>query len=521
MLRLARFQGFPATLLKLALLFVVDLVGGLALVQSISIGSNFITAAIILILAAVNYVYLFRTKPHWKFLTPGLIFLASFVVTPIIYTVVMSGFNFTTGNEITKPDAIEALIASGYIEDVNGTAFDVTLGKNDSGEVTALMFNQNTNEIFSIDSTGPTFLEPEEVGFNEWGIPNSAPGFTAYSQKELNKLGDDILEYKFPLGDGSFAVMSFAELAVQLTQDLFYDAETDTITSVSKGITYVDNGNGNFANPDKPNKILFPGWRSANFPENFRELLLDPEVRGPFIGVFVWTIAFAFLSVFTTFIVGLTLALAMDKKIPGRRIYRSILILPYAIPGFLSILIWRGMFDFDFGVINSVLMNMDWISNPVNWFDDPWLARGIVILVNLWLGFPYMYLISSGALQAIPAELKEAAAIDGASAWQSFRLIVLPLLLQILYPLLISSFAFNFNNFNIIYLLTGGGPIDALAGERAGATDILISYAYKTAISNPNDQNFGLASAISLFMFLIVGVLSMWSLRKSKALEEF
>jgi arabinogalactan oligomer/maltooligosaccharide transport system permease protein len=166
-------------------------------------------------------------------------------------------------------------------------------------------------------------------------------------------------------------------------------------------------------------------------------------------------------------------------------------------------------------------MNMDWISNPVNWFDDPWLARGIVILVNLWLGFPYMYLISSGALQAIPAELKEAAAIDGASAWQSFRLIVLPLLLQILYPLLISSFAFNFNNFNIIYLLTAGGPIDALAGERAGATDILISYAYKTAISNPNDQNFGLASAISLFMFLIVGVLSMWSLRKSKALEEF
>ena len=139
-------------------------------------------------------------------------------------------------------------------------------------------------------------------------------------------------------------------------------------------------------------------------------------------------------------------------------------------------------------------------------------------MVNLWLGFPYFYLISSGALQAIPQELEEAASIDGASPKQIMRRIKMPLLLQILAPLLIASFAFNFNNFNIVYLLTGGGPTDVLSGKTAGATDILITYTYKTAFGS-NEQNLGLACAISMIMFIIVGALSMWSLRRSKVLE--
>jgi arabinogalactan oligomer/maltooligosaccharide transport system permease protein len=144
----------------------------------------------------------------------------------------------------------------------------------------------------------------------------------------------------------------------------------------------------------------------------------------------------------------------------------------------------------------------------------------VIIIVNLWLGFPYFYLICSGALQAIPTELEEAASLDGASTSQILRRIKLPLLLQILSPLLIASFAFNFNNFNIIYLLTGGGPTDVLAGKTAGATDILITYTYKTAFGS-NEQNLGLASAISVLIFFIVGGLSLWSLRRSKVLDTF
>ena len=142
-------------------------------------------------------------------------------------------------------------------------------------------------------------------------------------------------------------------------------------------------------------------------------------------------------------------------------------------------------------------------------------------MVNLWLGFPYFYLISSGALQAIPSELLEAASIDGANPRQIFRRITLPLLLQILSPLLIASFAFNFNNFNLIYLLTGGGPRAELDGELAGATDILISFTYKIAFGNASVQDLGLASAISLVIFILVGSISLYGLRKSKVLESF
>jgi arabinogalactan oligomer/maltooligosaccharide transport system permease protein len=203
----------------------------------------------------------------------------------------------------------------------------------------------------------------------------------------------------------------------------------------------------------------------------------------------------------------------MDKKMKGRAFYRAILILPYAMPSFMSILIWGGIFNPDYGALNNLL------NGHIDWYNDPWLARTMLLTVNLWLGFPYFYLISTGALQALPTDIEEAAEIDGASNAQIFWQIKLPLIFQILSPLLIASFAFNFNNFNLVYLLTKGGPTDVLNGETAGATDILITYAYKTAFGS-NEQNLGLACAISVIMFVIVGALSMWSLKRSRVLEE-
>ncbi len=184
------------------------------------------------------------------------------------------------------------------------------------------------------------------------------------------------------------------------------------------------------------------------------------------------------------------------------------------MPSIMSILIWGGMFNTDFGAINEIL------GRQIAWFQDPNFARFAVILVNLWLGFPYFYLVSSGALQAIPSELLEAASIDGANPRQIFRKVTLPLLLRILSPLLIASFAFNFNNFNLIYLLTGGGPKNQLDGEIAGATDILISYTYQIAFGS-NLQDLGLASAISVIIFVIVASISLYGVRKSKVLESF
>jgi arabinogalactan oligomer/maltooligosaccharide transport system permease protein len=204
----------------------------------------------------------------------------------------------------------------------------------------------------------------------------------------------------------------------------------------------------------------------------------------------------------------------MSKPIRGRRVYRSIFILPYAMPSIMSILIWGGMFNTEFGAINTLF------GTNIAWFQSATFARVAVILVNLWLGFPYFYLISSGAMQAIPSELSEAAAIDGATPRQIFYKITLPLLLKIVSPLLIASFAFNFNNFNLIYLLTGGGPRNELDGQIAGATDILISYTYKIAFGS-NVQDLGFASAISVIIFLIVASISLYGVKKSKVLDSF
>jgi arabinogalactan oligomer/maltooligosaccharide transport system permease protein len=192
------------------------------------------------------------------------------------------------------------------------------------------------------------------------------------------------------------------------------------------------------------------------------------------------------------------------------------MILPYAFPGFLSAFVWRALYNKDYGFINQVLLG----GADVPWLTDEWLAKIAILSVNLWLGFPYMFLITTGALQAIPEELTESAKIDGASPWQQLRMIKLPLLLVSVAPLLITSFAFNFNNFTLIYLLTGGGPKDFDAEINVGHTDILISMVYKIAFSTGEGRDFGLASAFSILIFFIVGTISYLGFRRTKTLED-
>jgi len=326
---------------------------------------------------------------------------------------------------------------------------------------------------------------------------------------------DEVYSLKrFKYQDDFFIALEGFEVGIVSRQVLAFDEANDQFKNIISGEVYTDNGRGNFAIEGSPDQYLEPGWRAPIWFENYTKLFTEERLRAPLISVFIWTITFATLSVLTTFALGLLLALALNKPIRGRRIYRSILILPYAMPSIMSILIWGGMFNTEFGAINNLL------GTDIAWFQSPTFAKFAIILVNLWLGFPYFYLISSGALQAIPSELVEAASIDGANPRQIFRQITLPLLLQILSPLLIASFAFNFNNFNLIYLLTGGGPRAELDGELAGATDILISFTYKIAFGS-SVQDLGLASAISLVIFVLVASISMYGIRKSKVLESF
>jgi arabinogalactan oligomer/maltooligosaccharide transport system permease protein len=223
---------------------------------------------------------------------------------------------------------------------------------------------------------------------------------------------------------------------------------------------------------------------------------------------------FATLTVLLSFAAGLFLAIALDKQgMRLQRLYRSALLIPYAIPGFLSLLVWGGLLNDDFGVVNRLLhLHIPWL------FDGTW-ARVSVIFVSVWLTVPYFFLVSLGALQSIPTELTEAARVDGGSGWQIFRRVTLPLLLVAVAPLMIASFALNFNNFNNIYLLTGGGPYDSGSSSIAGSTDILISYTYKLAIAAGKGQDFGLGSSVAIIIFLIVASISSISFWRSKSLE--
>ena len=370
-------------------------------------------------------------------------------------------------------------------------------------------------------STKTEYYEVDEsdVTVDDLGQAIAAKNFTKYTSDQIAKYADKIgnvrLKYEdpyyigienLPTGSNPFG------WAIVKIQNITYDKKTDKVTDILTGATYSDDGRGNYRNPDNKEDYLDPGWRQGVWFENFTSLVTEPRIREPLISVFIWTIVFAVSTVITQFALGLLVAIAMDKKLRGRGVYRSLMILPYAMPSIMSILIWGGMLDRN-GAINS-LLNLD-----ISWLQDPWMAKVSVLLVNLWLGFPYFYLICAGSLQAIPKELAESASIDGANARQIFRLITLPLLLRMLTPLLIASFAFNFNNFNIVYLLTGGGPKPEL-DSLAGATDILISYTYKLAFDT-TIQNYGLASAISVVIFVIVASISMYGIRKSKVLDDF
>src|SRR4028119_631742 len=215
---------------------------------------------------------------------------------------------------------------------------------------------------------------------------------------------------------------------------------------------------------DENGDNLAQGWRVGVGFDNFAAVVTNPTISQYFFEILAWNLGFAVLSVLVTFAAGLFMAVVLNHpKLRGQRVYRSLLILPYAMPAFAMLLVWRDMFNTDFGLINNLL------GLQVNWLGDEWTARFAVLLVQLWMGYPYMFLVATGALQAIPADLSEAAGVDGAKPGYAFRTITFPLLLVALSPLLITSFAFNFNNFNAIYLVTEGGPFPPDHAGAAGA----------------------------------------------------
>lgn len=249
---------------------------------------------------------------------------------------------------------------------------------------------------------------------------------------------------------------------------------------------------------------------------NFGKLVTVDLWKNTFLSVFTWTIVWTLVATSFQIVVGLFLAvLVNDPRVKFKKTIRTILILPWAVPGFVSILIFAAMFNDQFGAINRDIIiplvggeGLPWLTNPV-------YTKIALIMIQTWLGYPFIFALFSGVLQSISSEWYEAAEVDGATRWQKFRHITLPHVLFATAPLLIIQYTTNFNNFNIIYLFNEGGP--AVQGQNAGGTDILISWVYKLTFET---NNYSMAAAISLIIGLIVSVFAIFQFRRTSSFKE-
>lgn len=250
---------------------------------------------------------------------------------------------------------------------------------------------------------------------------------------------------------------------------------------------------------------------------NFKQILNGP-LKPIFLPVFVWTLIFASVVTIGNYFIGLLIAMLLNNSnMKERGFYKGLFIIPWALPSTIAILSWQGLLNEEYGPINLILKKLHIIQNNIPWLTDGNWARIGVLIVTIWLGFPYMMNVALGALSSIPDTYYEAAEIDGASWWQKFTKITLPSLTSSSIPLLISSFSFNFNNFGAAYLITGGGPAKASGSVFAGYTDILASSAFKMVNVV---YRYDLAAALSILIFILIGTISIFQMKLSGAFEE-
>jgi arabinogalactan oligomer/maltooligosaccharide transport system permease protein len=262
--------------------------------------------------------------------------------------------------------------------------------------------------------------------------------------------------------------------------------------------------------------LRFKNWRVVGF-QNYAEVFSDPVLWRIFVKTVVWTV----VNVAFHVSLGVLLAVALNGPVRGKSVYRCLLILPWAVPAYITALTWRGMLDYEYGAVNLLLERaarfppVNWmlgvlhLSPPVNWLGEPLRAFEACIVANVWLGFPFMMVIAVGGMQGIPQELYEAARIDRASRWQQFWHITLPLLKPVLLPAITLGAIWTFNNLNLIWLVSNGG-------EPQDRTHILVSYVYKAVF---NLYRYGYGAALSMVIFVLLLTFSIAFLQRSRATE--
>ena len=466
-------------------------------------------ALCVLALTALAFgIYLSESTFAHRYLFPGLLAIALFIALPLVYTMWIGFTNYSSNHLLSFERATTYLLDQTTPEEA--TTYNYSLHR-EGDKLRILLTNPDSNARFvsapvsrSGGSEKPLALEVANAS-TDVGAPLSI--------RDLIQNRDTLMQTNLVLPNGEVlnyaGLREFARLTPvwqRLDDGSLKRAETGETFKANPDTGYYENAKGD---------TLQPGFTVGVGLANYKRMVTDEGFRGPFISIFIWTMLFATITVVCVTLIGTTLATVLNwESLRFRTAYRTLLFLPYAVPGFISILVFKGLFSQNFGEINAIL-NVLFGIKPA-WFADPLLAKVMLLIVNVWLGFPYIMVLCAGLIKSIPADLYEASAIAGAGPLTNFFRITMPLLIKPLAPLLIGVFAFNFNNFVLIALLTDGRPDFLNTKVPAGTNDILVSYTYRIAFKD-SGSDFGLAAAISTVVFVIVAILALINLRLMKA----
>ena len=457
-------------------------------------------------LAVIGLALLIYLSPRlyaWRYVLPGALAALVFIVLPMVYTVMISFTNYSSAHLLTFE-----------------RASDVLLGKTISGDAgfDFAMIEQHGQYrlLVTADDGGQYVSAPVKLGSAvRLPLVKATPEDLAQRtmpRRAVVALQDSIKQITGVMPDGTQLQQSGLRRFGASRPAYTKQADGGLFDVARQQALHANLASGFWERPDGGQ--IEPGFRSGVGWDNYRRIFTERRFLEPFLRVLVWTVSFATLNTLFTFAIGIVLASALNwDALRGRGFYRAMLFLPYAVPAFISIPVFRGLFNENMGEINLVLGHL--FNLQPGWFSEPGLARTMVLIVNTWLGYPYMMILCLGLIKAIPSELYEASAVAGAGPLTNFFRITLPLIGRPIAPLLIASFATNFNNLTLIALLTGGAP-DYLDTEvPVGATDLLASYTYRMAFQD-SGQNYALACAISSVIFLLVAALAVFNLRLFK-----
>ncbi|WP_265522443.1 ABC transporter permease subunit [Oerskovia flava] len=506
--------GFVA---KLLLMMLVNAVGVAAILSAYNVGSWVILGVLVVLLGVADWIYFAKRTIALKYLFPGLLFLATFQMFTLAYTGYVAFTNYGTGHLGSMQQAVDAALIQDEQRAQDSPTYPLSVVRD--GDL--LGFAVNDEGVVRVGTAEEPLAPVSGAVVDDSGAATEVPGWEIVPRAQLfsdQSLQQEVVSLRVPVSDdatdGSIRTREGTTGAIY-TSTLEWDPDAQTITDTETGTVYAPNDRGNFVSPD--GERLAAGWYVNVGFENFVRAFTDANYAEPLLKVTLWTFAFAILTVLTSFGLGLLFAMIYnDPRVRGRKVLRTVFILPYAFPAFMSALLWRGMLNAEFGVVNEWFF----LGADINWLGDPWLAKFAILWVNLWLSYPYWFLVTTGALQSLPGDTLEAARVDGAGRWRTFRSIVLPLLMVSTAPLAIASFAFNFNNFTIIYMLTGGGPAFSGTSVPIGSTDILISAIYQISGVSGGRADYGLASALSIIVFIVIGIVSAIAFRQTRKLEE-